>query len=127
MSIRTKRVYEAPTPEDGSRFLVDRLWSRGLKKDALPLDGWLKDAAPSDALRRWFQHDPVKWPEFRRRYIAELDRHPEPVQTLLNSAARGPVTLLFGASDITHNNAVVLKEYLEARLKIAKDSETTQR
>jgi uncharacterized protein YeaO (DUF488 family) len=114
--IQAKRVYEDPTHADGARFLVDRLWPRGVKKPALRLDGWLKDAAPSDPLRRWFAHDPVKWPEFCRRYFAELDARPDAVQPILDAARRGPVTLLFSASDAEHNNAVALREYLDTRL-----------
>lgn len=117
MAIRTKRVYEPAAAEDGTRFLVDRLWPRGLKKTAVRINGWLKDVAPSNELRRWFAHDPAKWPEFRRRYFAELDAHPEVVQPILDPAACGRVTLLFSASDTEHNNAVALQEYLEAKLK----------
>ncbi len=113
--IQTKRIYDAPAAGDGARFLVDRLWPRGLKKNTARLDGWLKEVAPSDALRRWFGHDPAKWTEFRRRYFAELDRHAEELQPLLEAAQRGLVTLLFSAHDTQHNNAVALKEYLEAR------------
>ena len=106
--IRIKRVFEPAAAQDGRRFLVDRLWPRGVKEEALRLDGWLKDAAPSDLLRRWFKHDPAKWPQFRRRYFAELDEHPEVVQPILDAVAGGAVTLLFGASDRDHNNAVAL-------------------
>lgn len=115
-SIQVQRVYDAPSAQRGTRFLVDRLWPRGVKKGALSLDGWLKDAAPSDELRRWFAHEPAKWPEFRRRYFAELKAHPDAVQPILDAAIRGQVTLLFGATDSGHNNAVALREYLEARL-----------
>jgi len=113
--IKTKRVYEPPEPDDGARFLVDRLWPRGLKKAALQLNGWLKDAAPSQELRRWFGHEPEKWGEFQRRYFAELDARPEAWQPLLEAAQRGNVTLLFGARDAEHNNAVALKMYLAER------------
>jgi uncharacterized protein YeaO (DUF488 family) len=116
MAIQIQRVYEAPTPQDGARFLVDRLWPRGVKKGALQLDGWFKEIAPSDALRRWFGHEPTTWPEFRRRYFAELDKHTAAVQLILDAAARGPVTLLFAARDEEHNNAVVLCEYLECKM-----------
>ncbi|MEK7685785.1 MAG: DUF488 domain-containing protein [Verrucomicrobiota bacterium] len=115
MVIQTKRVYEPAAAEDGTRFLVDRLWPRGVKKDVLRLDGWLKDVAPSGELRRWFGHDPARWAEFRRRYFAELDRHPERLQPLREAVRHDPVTLLFGASDTRHNNAVALREYLEAK------------
>lgn len=114
--IRVKRVYEAATKNDGERFLVDRLWPRGVTRDAAMLNGWLKDVAPSDALRRWFGHDPTKWEEFRRRYFAELDRRPEAYRALLEAAHAGTVTLLFGAKDEEHNNAVALHDFLVAKL-----------
>ncbi|MBI4400854.1 MAG: DUF488 family protein [Nitrospirae bacterium] len=115
--IQVKRVYEPTTTDDGARFLVDRLWPRGVKRNALHLDGWLNDVAPSDGLRRWFAHDPKKWEEFRRRYSAELDRMPETWRALLDAARAGTVTLLFGARDSQHNNAVALKGYLDVKLK----------
>ena len=113
--IRVKRVYEPPEPGDGARFLVDRLWPRGVKKEALRLDGWLKDAAPSDDLRRWFGHDPARWDEFQRRYRDELSDRPEAWRPVVEAARRGDVALLFGARDTAHNNAVALKDYLDAR------------
>lgn len=114
--IRLKRVYEPPEPRDGARFLVERLWPRGMSKQQLRVDGWLRDVAPSTELRLWFSHDPHKWDEFRRRYFAELDRRPETWQPLLEAARTGTVTLVFSARDTEHNNAVALKEYLEKRL-----------
>jgi len=111
--ITIKRVYDRPEPTDGTRFLVERLWPRGMKKDTLRLDGWLKEVAPSDALRRWFGHDPAKWQEFQRRYFAELDSKPEAWQPILKAAQRGNVTLLYSARDTEHNNAVALKAYAE--------------
>ncbi len=111
-----KRAYEKAGTEDGARFLVERLWPRGIKKTDLRIDGWFKDVAPSDTLRRWFGHDPQKWSEFRRRYFAELDRHPEAWEQIRNAARRGRVTLVYSAHDTEHNNAVALKEYLEARM-----------
>jgi uncharacterized protein YeaO (DUF488 family) len=114
--IHNKRVYEPGAKNDGKRFLVDRLWPRGVKKEALALDGWLKEVAPSDALRRWFNHDAAKWKEFQRRYRAELSDKPENWQPLLEAAKAGDVTLLFGAHDTEHNNAMVLKALLEERL-----------
>ncbi len=117
MIIRTRRVYDPPSPEDGRRLLVDRIWPRGVMKAALHLDGWLKDAAPSDGLRRWFQHDPARWPQFRRRYFSELHRHPQALEQIRAAAAHGTVTLLFGARDTEHNNAVVLREYLISQKK----------
>ncbi|MGQ0695971.1 MAG: DUF488 domain-containing protein [Nitrospiraceae bacterium] len=115
--IRVKRIYEAATKADGKRFLVDRLWPRGVTRGAARLDGWLKDAAPSDELRRWFGHEPAKWEEFRRRYLAELDRKPEAYRPLLETAHAGTVTLLFGAKDEEHNNAVALREFLAPKLR----------
>lgn len=115
--IKAKRVYHAPTPADGTRFLVERLWPRGMKKEALPLDGWVKDVAPSDVLRRWFKHEPKKWEEFRRRYCTELDGKPEVWRPLLEVARRGALTLLYSARDPDHNSAVALKGYLEAKLR----------
>ncbi len=115
--IRLKRVYQPARPGDGKRFLVERLWPRGIRKDALRLDSWLRDVAPSVALRKWFHHDAVLWPEFRRRYQAELDARPDAWAPLLNAARKGTVTLLFSARDAEHNNAVVLKTYLEGRLR----------
>lgn len=112
MDIRVKRVYEPPAPDDGCRVLVDRLWPRGLKKDAAALDAWRKDVAPSDALRCWFGHDPARWEEFRRRYEAELETNPEGVRWLLERARAGRLTLCYGARDPVHNQAVVLRDHL---------------
>lgn len=110
--IQCKRVHDPADAADGARFLVDRLWPRGVRKEQLKFDEWLKDLAPSDGLRHWFGHDPDKWDEFRHRYYAELDAHPDGVHQLLAAARRGNVTLLFGAHDLEHNNAVALREYL---------------
>ena len=115
--IQVKRVYDPPQMDDGARFLVDRLWPRGVKREALQLDGWLKDVAPSDSLRCWFNHDVVRWSEFQRRYFAELDGKPEAWWPLLEAAREGNVTLLYSARDQEHNNAVALKAYLEERLE----------
>ncbi|MDA8095204.1 MAG: DUF488 domain-containing protein [Betaproteobacteria bacterium] len=117
--IRTKRVYEPIAAEDGARYLVERLWPRGVKKEALGSAVWLKDVAPSDDLRRWFNHDPVKWVEFRRRYQAELDAHPASWEGMLEHARAGNVTLLYSAHDGVHNNANALKDYLVAKLSRA--------
>src|SRR5436305_11159919 len=111
--LTVKRVYKAPEPGDGTRFLVERLWPRGVKKEALRMDAWLRDVAPSNALRRWFGHEPAKWKEFRRRYSAELDAKLESLQPILEAMRQGDVTLLYSAHDTEHNNAVALKEYLE--------------
>ncbi|GHG65128.1 DUF488 domain-containing protein [Comamonas sp. JC664] len=111
--IQLKRAYEAASSTDGQRFLVERLWPRGVRKTALPLDAWLKDAAPSTALRKWFGHDPARWPEFRRRYAAELAAHPSVWQPLLEAARHGTVTLVYSAHDTEHNNAAALQQFLE--------------
>ena len=113
MNIRTKRVYEAPAKGDGARILVDRLWPRGLSKEKAQVDLWLKDIAPSTGLRKWFAHDAEKWQEFRRRYEAELERNDEQVAALREEAAKGPVTLVYGARDTEHNEALVLKDCLD--------------
>ncbi|HZT89819.1 MAG TPA: DUF488 family protein [Stellaceae bacterium] len=112
--IRTKRAYDPPEPHDGTRVLADRLWPRGLAKDKAAIDLWLKDAAPSTELRRWFGHRPERWQEFRRRYRDELAANPEALAPLPRD---GVVTLLFAAHDIERNNAVVLAEYLAAQNK----------
>ena len=114
--IQIKRVYEPAAKADGQRFLVERLWPRGIKKEALALNGWQKEVAPSHELRKWFNHDPAKWKEFQRRYRAELDARPETWQPLLEAARAGNLTLLFSARDTEHNNAIVLKAFLEERL-----------
>lgn len=115
--IRIKRVYDKPARSDGYRVLVDRLWPRGIERASLPLDAWLKEAAPSAELRRWFKHDPAKWSEFRRRYRLELEARPDTWGPLLAKARRGNVTLLYSARDVEHNNAAVLREFLNAILK----------
>jgi uncharacterized protein YeaO (DUF488 family) len=115
--IQIKRVYETAAKSDGQRFLVDRLWPRGVKKESLRLDGWLKEVAPSDKLRKWFKHDPAKWEEFQKRYRAELKARPERCRPLLEAVDAGSFTLLFSAHDLEHNNAVVLKEFLMDQLK----------
>jgi len=115
--IQIKRVYDSHAPADGARFLVERLWPRGITKASLDMDDWLKDAAPSAELRRWFNHESAKWSEFQRRYRAELDAHPDGWKPILIRARRGPVTLLYSAHDVEHNNAVVLRDYLNAKLK----------
>lgn len=116
MPFKVKRVYEDAADSDGERVLVDRLWPRGLKKDEARIHKWLKDVAPSHELRTWFAHDPAKWDDFRTRYFHELDaRSPEPLDSLLETARTGNVTLLFSAREEALNNAVALKEYLEKR------------
>ncbi|MBI4607903.1 MAG: DUF488 domain-containing protein [Candidatus Rokubacteria bacterium] len=111
--MRIKRVYEPPSPADGRRILVDRLWPRGLSGARVKIDDWAKDLAPSDRLRRWFGHDPKKWAEFRKRYRAELGKHGELLKEMALKASREKVTLVYGARDPEHNNAVVLKGFLE--------------
>ncbi len=115
--LKVKRVYEDAESSDGTRFLVERLWPRGMKKEELEMEAWLKEVAPSDGLRRWFAHDPLKWKEFQKRYRAELVSNPNAWKPILESAKRGAVTLLFSARDIEHNNAVVLQSFLEERIK----------
>jgi uncharacterized protein YeaO (DUF488 family) len=110
--IRLKRAYEPPEDGDGRRILVDRLWPRGVSKADAAIDLWLKEVAPTAALRKWFGHEPERWPEFRKRYREELDANPA-VAELRRMAAAGPVTLVFGARDREHNDAVVLAEYLQ--------------
>ncbi len=115
--IQVKRAYEAASRDDGARFLVERLWPRGVKKERLQIEAWLKDVAPSSELRQWFQHDPAKWGEFRQRYFRELARSQDIWQPLLARARRGPVTLVYSAHDTEHNNAVALKEFLNQKLR----------
>lgn len=111
-STQIKRVYEEPDERDGCRILVDRLWPRGLTKVRAKVDVWLRDIAPSTELRKWFSHDPVKWDEFQRRYLEELQRKPEQVELLLHEQKKGPVTLLYGAKNELHNEAVILQQLL---------------
>ncbi|MDA2920102.1 DUF488 domain-containing protein [Desulfobacterota bacterium AH_259_B03_O07] len=116
MDIKVKRVFEKASKDDGIRILVDRLWPRGMsKKDAL-LDLWLKDVAPSNELRKWFNHEPEKWEEFKSRYFSELDKKLDLVSKLKKYAGGGTLTLLFSAKETKFNNAIVLKEYLEKEL-----------
>ena len=110
------RVYDDDTGGDAPRFLVERLWPRGVRRSSLRLSDWLRDVAPSTELRKWFGHDPRGWDDFRRRYFAELDAHPEAWQPLRDAAAATDVTLLYSSRDAEHNNAVALREYLMARI-----------
>ena len=116
MAIRIKRAYEAAAPADGVRILVDRLWPRGLTKEKLQLTAWIKAIAPSNALRNSFHHDVPNWDVFREAYFKELDANSLTVKSLLDHARSGTLTLVYGARDTVHNNAAVLKEYLESRL-----------
>jgi uncharacterized protein YeaO (DUF488 family) len=111
-NVRLKRAYEPSAPNDGVRILVDRLWPRGVKKTEAGIDRWMKEIAPSTALRKWFGHDPDRWEEFRRRYAGELREHGEELRALRNQASEGPITLVYSAHDEAHNDAVVLREIL---------------
>ena len=113
VSLQIKRVYDKPARADGQRVLVDRVWPRGLTKKQAQVDDWLKEIAPSAPLRKWFGHDPARWKEFKKRYATELKDQREQVEQLAQKARKRTVTLLFGAKDIEHNNAVALKEFLE--------------
>jgi uncharacterized protein YeaO (DUF488 family) len=113
MGIRVKRAYEPPSGDDGMRILVDRLWPRGLSREKAKVDLWLKDVAPTEQLRNWFGHDPAKWEEFRIRYRVELAEKLEQIRFLRELMQKGTVTLVYSAKDTEHNDAVVLREYLE--------------
>lgn len=114
--LKIKRVYEDAEASDGIRFLVDRLWPRGMKKDEVKMTAWLKDVAPSQELRKWYTHDVDKWEEFQQRYRAELEGDPDAWRLILEAARDGDVTLLYSARDTEHNSARVLKEFLEERM-----------
>jgi uncharacterized protein YeaO (DUF488 family) len=114
--IKIKRIYDAED-EEGYRVLVDRLWPRGVSKEKANLDEWMKEVAPSDELRKWFNHEPSKWKSFKKKYMDELDDKQDLVQELLDNAKKGDLLLLYAAKDEAHNNAVVLQELLESRLK----------
>ncbi|HJU08442.1 MAG TPA: DUF488 family protein [Rhodanobacteraceae bacterium] len=117
MELKLKRATEPPAKSDGARVLVDRLWPRGISKERLKLDEWLKQIAPSTALRKWFNHDPEKWNGFRERYAKELDANPEAVKALQDLLREhGTVTLIFDARDTQHNDAVVLQQYMRRRM-----------
>ena len=115
--ITLKRAYDPVSRTDGSRFLVERLWPRGVTKAKLRVDAWLKDAGPSTELRKWFGHDPEKWSEFRRRYFRELDSRPDAWQPILSAARLGAVTLVYSSRDTQHNNAVALQQYLQTKAR----------
>lgn len=115
MHIIIKRVYETPSKEDGNRILIDRLWPRGLTKEKAKIDLWLKEIAPTTELRKWFGHDPSKWTEFQKRYVAEIKKNVAVTSQLEKQLKKGKVTLVYGAKDEEHNDAVVLKEYLEKK------------
>lgn len=113
MTLRTRRAYEPARPGDGNRILVDGLWPRGVSRDEAKVDLWLKEIAPSAQLRRWYGHKPERWPEFKRRYFAELDAKPDVVAKLREAVEDGPATLVFAARDTEHSNAQALLEYLD--------------
>lgn len=114
--LKIKRVYEDPTRADGTRFLVERLWPRGFKKEELKMKAWLKDVSPSQDLRKWYSHDMTMWGEFQKRYRKELQENPSAWQPILDAVKNGNVTLLYSAKDVEHNSARVLKEFLEEQL-----------
>jgi uncharacterized protein YeaO (DUF488 family) len=114
--ITLARVYDDAEAAEGPRFLVERLWPRGVRRADLRLTDWLRDVAPSNELRRWFGHEPEKWDEFRRRYFAELDERPDAWTPLRDATATGDITLLYSSRDAEHNNAVALRDYVTARL-----------
>jgi uncharacterized protein YeaO (DUF488 family) len=114
-NVRLKRAYEPPAPDDGERILVDRLWPRGVSRGDAALDAWMKDIAPSTALRQWFAHDPARWDMFRDRYAEELRDHADLVEQLRERARRGPITLVYSAHDAEHNDAVVLRDIVLGR------------
>ena len=113
MPVAVKRAYEPPTPADGYRILVDRLWPRGLAKDEIEIDEWLKEAAPSDSLRKSFHKGEVTWSEFRKAYLAELKTHRDELRRLADISKKGSLTIVFSAKDQEHNNAVVFMQYLQ--------------
>jgi uncharacterized protein YeaO (DUF488 family) len=114
--IKIKRIYEKPSKDDGKRILIDRLWPRGLKKEDASIDQWIKEIAPSNELRKWFNHDPNRWDEFKNRFFAELRGEREFIEGIIDMARKGRVTLLFGSKEERFNNAVALKEYLKKRM-----------
>lgn len=116
MSIQVKRAYDDLDEDDGYRVLVDRIWPRGVSKEQLQLDEWMKEIAPSDELRKWFDHDPDKFEGFKERYQQELDNNQKPASRLTEMAEKQDITLIYGAKDRDHNQAVVLKEYLEKKM-----------
>ncbi len=116
-TVRIRRVYEEASTGDGLRILVDRLWPRGLSKEAARVDRWMKEVAPSTQLRKWFNHDPDRWPEFQKRYARELDESADLVSELVALARQGEVTLVFGAKDEQHNQAVALASYIRRRMR----------
>ena len=119
--IKIKRIYDAPSDDDGSRILVDRLWPRGLSKEKAKVDLWLKEIAPSNELRKWYGHDPKKWAEFRKKYFKDLDTKRELVNQIVQQMKEGDVTLLYSSKEEKINNAVALKEYIARKKKGGKE------
>jgi uncharacterized protein YeaO (DUF488 family) len=115
INVRIKRAYEHPKSTDGTRILIDRLWPRGISKAKAEIDQWMKDVAPSTELRQWFDHDPARWTEFRRRYALELREHADLLAQLRAIARRGPLTLVYSAHDMQHNNALALRALVLGR------------
>ena len=126
LDVRLRRIYE-PAGEDGLRVLIDRLWPRGVRRDGVRIDAWLKDLAPSSALRRWFGHDPARWSEFRRRYRAELRTQGALIEQLRQAARERPLTLLYAARDAKHNHALVLREAIVGAARAAGAGKTPRR
>jgi uncharacterized protein YeaO (DUF488 family) len=122
--LKIKRVYDPPSPNDGKRILIDRLWPRGLKKEDAKVDDWIKEVAPSTELRMWYGHDPKKWAEFKRRFFSELHRRQDLVESIVNASRKGTVTLLFGSKEERFNNAVALREFVEARMNASERKKT---
>jgi len=118
VSIKMKRIYDRPSDQDGYRVLVDQLWPRGLKKEDARIDRWVKEIAPTTELRKWYNHDPEKWPEFKRRYFDELDGHVEFINEFIKTIKGRDVTFLFSSKELNLNNALALKEYIENKSKI---------
>ena len=113
VTLKIKRIYEEAEKSDGFRILIDRLWPRGIKKDNAHIDLWLKEIAPSNSLRKWFNHDPKKWPEFQKRYAKELEEKEEMLDTIRKKEKQYTVTLLYGTKETEHNNAIALKNFIE--------------
>lgn len=117
MPIKLKRAYDKPSPSDGKRVLVDKLWPRGLTKEQAKIDEWLRDLAPSTELRKWYEHDPAKWTEFKKRYGKELDQNPSLVSKLAAECRKSTVTFVYSSKEEKLNNAAALKEYIESSPK----------
>ncbi len=126
-NVRLKRAYEQPTRDDGTRILIDRLWPRGVKKVDAAVNQWVKDLAPSTKLRKWFGHDPSRWQEFRQRYAEEVRQHFDQFKQLRALARKGPITLVYSASDEVHNDAVALRDLLLGRPMKPRRNATTSR